>query len=229
MTADEKTKTAFFLDTALDYLGTGYRPERTAYLFEDDRQPEAKSPTLQDNVTSLPLAYLINEEEEDDDNGQAENHLVMIIWENSAKNEKESAQLLDRVLASAGLYKNKNCIAVDINAGNNVTDNDNDNDNFIEHFIEQKINTIKPKIILCLGKTTPHQISDCGIPVFSTYHPDELTRDESLKRPAFEDMKNLMASLVTLDSKYAWDVHDLLKKYAATDAEFAAKVREFLA
>jgi hypothetical protein len=75
------------------------------------------------------------------------------------------------------------------------------------------------------------------IPVLPTYHPSALLRDESLKRPAFEDLKLLMAKLVSLDSEdsgdsedpgYTAEVRPLLAKYAAKDEDFAARVREYL-
>jgi hypothetical protein len=66
------------------------------------------------------------------------------------------------------------------------------------------------------------------IPVLPVYHPSALLRDESLKRPAFEDLKLLMAKLVSLDPGYAAEVRPLLVKYAAGDEDFAAAVREYL-
>jgi DNA polymerase len=67
------------------------------------------------------------------------------------------------------------------------------------------------------------------IPVLATYHPSALLHDESLKRPVFEDMKLLMTRLVDLDRNYAGDVKELLRKYAATDDDFANRVQEYLA
>jgi DNA polymerase len=66
------------------------------------------------------------------------------------------------------------------------------------------------------------------VPVLPTYHPSAVLRDESLKRPAFEDLKLLMARLAALDSGYREEVKFLLEKYAAGDENFAARVREFL-
>ena len=56
VTANEKTILARFLYTALDYLDSGYSMVRPAYTFEDD--PEAES--------SLPLAYLMDENNDDE-------------------------------------------------------------------------------------------------------------------------------------------------------------------
>jgi DNA polymerase len=72
------------------------------------------------------------------------------------------------------------------------------------------------------------------VPVLPAYHPSALLRDETLKRPAFEDLKLLMARLVSFDLRdsgdpgYAAEVRPLLAKYAAGDADFAARVREYL-
>jgi DNA polymerase len=66
------------------------------------------------------------------------------------------------------------------------------------------------------------------IPVLPTYHPSAILRDESLRRPAFRDLKLLMAKLVSLDSAYAAEVKPFLAKYSGDDADFAARVREYL-
>ena len=68
----------------------------------------------------------------------------------------------------------------------------------------------------------------CSIPVLFTYHPDAVLNDESLKRPAFEDMKLLMAHLADLDRRYVIEVKELLQKYSAVDSDFAARVMEHL-
>jgi DNA polymerase len=67
---------------------------------------------------------------------------------------------------------------------------------------------LKPKFIVCLGLTAAHTLLSTkssipllrgkihtykGIKVLVTYHPGALLRNETLKRPVWEDMKFLMA------------------------------------
>ncbi|MDR2617647.1 MAG: uracil-DNA glycosylase [Treponema sp.] len=66
------------------------------------------------------------------------------------------------------------------------------------------------------------------VPVLPTYHPSAILRDESLKRPAFEDLKLLMVKLAAMDKAYAGECRPLLEKYAAQDPAFSEQVREYL-
>jgi DNA polymerase len=79
---------------------------------------------------------------------------------------------------------------------------------------------ITEKNVLQSAETAP-------IPVLPTYHPSALLRSEELKRPAFDDLKLLMARLAALDSGYASEVKSLIDKYAVQDPVFAARLREY--
>ena len=72
---------------------------------------------------------------------------------------------------------------------------------------------VRPKVILLLGNTAARNLLDPdiritrdrgkwterkGIWMMPTYHPSALLRDESKKREAWEDMKNLRAKLTEL-------------------------------
>jgi hypothetical protein len=48
------------------------------------------------------------------------------------------------------------------------------------------------------------------------------------RRPAFDDLKLLMARLAAMDEFYLAEVRPLLAKYAATDPVFADRVRDYL-
>jgi DNA polymerase len=79
-----------------------------------------------------------------------------------------------------------------------------------------------------IAETGALQKAACApVPALPTYHPSALLRDEELKRPAFGDLKILMAKLTALDAGYAADVKPLIAKYAASDPAFAAKLREY--
>jgi DNA polymerase len=196
--------------------------------------------------------------------------LVMVIGEGPGTGEDASGrpfvgkagQLLDRMLASIGLCREKNCFIANVVKCRPPENRDPEPEEIqaCAPFLEGQIHLLEPKIILCAGRiaarhilhteeginrlrgkfgeypaaveiTETETLQSSGfapVPVLPTYHPSAILRDESLKRLAFEDLKLLMAKLVSLDSCYAAEVKPLLKKYAAADADFAAKVREYL-
>ena len=182
----------------------------------------------------------------------ADEALVMVIGEGPGAEEDTSGrpfvgragQLLDRMLASIGLYREKNCYIANVLKCRPPNNRDPQTEEIqaCAGFLERQIGQIKPKIILCAGRISARHILRTeegvnklrgkfgeydNIPVLVTYHPSALLRDESLKRPAFEDMKLLMARLSGLDKFYAVEVKDLLEKYAAGDEEFAELIKEY--
>lgn len=73
-------------------------------------------------------------------------------------------------------------------------------------FLRMQFLLIKPKIIVCLGRIAAQAIIEPnfkitknrgiwynkkGIYIIATYHPSALLRDESKKRPAWEDLKSI--------------------------------------
>ena len=75
---------------------------------------------------------------------------------------------------------------------------------------------IKPKIIVCLGRIAAMAVIDRGFKITkehgqwterkgywitATYHPSALLRDETKKRPAWEDFKLIKAKLDELNTK----------------------------
>ncbi|MDR0313203.1 MAG: hypothetical protein LBI14_06365 [Treponema sp.] len=209
MTAEEKISLARFLHTAQGFLGTGYA-ERADYAFEDDPQQETGilNDTPEVAEPSLPLAYLVDEDPE-------ENNPVLVIGANLTEQE---AQLLDQMLASIGLYRNRNCYV------SGIAEDDPSS--------EQLINKLNPRIILSIGQdafdslSDTSLIADSGAQVIKTFHPAELLRDKTRKRPAFDDMKQLMAALAEIDDGYRKEVTELIKKYAAADQEFASRISQ---
>lgn len=213
MTAGEKTVLSQLLNLARGYLGSGFINENSAIFTDDEDTNSAAERQIQDtSESSLPLAYLTEEEDLTADES-LENTLVLVLGKLSGQAEEN---LLDRVLASAGLYRDKNYVLIDDEAENPAR-------------LGQKIRALRPKLILWLGKSNARPIpAPDETPVLTTYHPNDLLRNDSLKRPVFEDMKLLMALLAGLDQDYLGEITDLLKKYAASDTDFAARVREYL-
>jgi DNA polymerase len=82
-------------------------------------------------------------------------------------------------------------------------------------FLQRQLALLKPRAILTVGRVptqallgTTEGISRLrgrffeyqGIPLLPTYHPSALLRDEGLKRPAWEDLKQLRAFLNSPDN-----------------------------
>jgi DNA polymerase len=196
--------------------------------------------------------------------------LVLVVGEGPGAEEDASGrpfvgragQLLDRMLGSVGLFRDKNCYIANMVKCRppNNRDPAPEEEAACVPFLARQITLLKPLVILCAGRVAAQhilhtaeginrlrgrfgeypaafEITETGslqsaslvpIPVLPAYHPSALLRDESLKRPAFEDLKLLMAKLVSLDPGYAAEVRPLLAKYAAGDEDFAVKVREYL-
>lgn len=123
--------------------------------------------------------------------------------------------LLDKMLFAIGLERNKNCYIANIvkcrPPQNRVPFPDEQSACF--SFLETQIHILKPKMILCMGKTAIEKLMNQKIsitqqhgsffeynkiPVMVTYHPSALLRNEELKRPAWNDLKSFKAKLESL-------------------------------
>ncbi|AEF82518.1 uracil-DNA glycosylase [Leadbettera azotonutricia] len=180
MTSEEKTALAGFIDITGDYLRDGYARLREAYTFSDDTKGQKSENTARPQV--------------------------IIIGEDLEKDEGPAGQLLDKMLASIGLYRDKNCLVAGISEG--------------ADFLDRQIERSKPFCLLCVGEAavrhllkTEEDINSLrgnfdeykssggdAIPVLPSYHPSDILKDESLKRPAWEDLKTLKAKLNTLNT-----------------------------
>jgi DNA polymerase len=134
----------------------------------------------------------------------------------------KAGQLLDKMLAAIGLYREKNCFIANV-----VKCRPPDNREPLPEeaaaclpFLTRQISILKPRVILCAGRTASQTLLETdaplgslrghfteykGIPLLPTYHPSALLRDESKKRPAWEDLKVLREKLSELDTNYARD------------------------
>ena len=142
--------------------------------------------------------------------------LVLVIGEGpGAEEDKQglpfvgaSGQLLDKMLASIGLYRDQNCYIANIvkcRPPNNREPSPDERATCMP-YLRRQITLLKPRFILCAGRTAAQAMLGTaeginklratirdfdGIPLVPTYHPSALLRDESLKRPAWEDLKRL--------------------------------------
>ena len=124
--------------------------------------------------------------------------------------------IVDRMLAAVGLSREKNCFITTL--GNYGTP-----DNFA-----RQIRLLRPAVILCMGREAaaallktnapletlrgrfhPYDSGDSlTIPLLATYSPGFLLKDESYKRPAWEDLKLLKLRLSELDTERPPQVED---------------------
>ncbi len=142
--------------------------------------------------------------------------LVLVVGEGPGAEEDNqglpfvgpSGKLLDRMLASIGLSREENCYIANIVKCRPPENREPAPDERAAcmPWLEEQIRLLAPKVILCAGRTAAQAMlstseginrlrgrihSRGGIPLVATYHPSALLRDESLKRPAWEDLKAL--------------------------------------
>ncbi len=120
-----------------------------------------------------------------------------------------AGKLLDKMLASVGLSDKEVYIANVVKCrppGNR--DPHEDERQACLNYLRYQLLLVQPKIIVCLGRVAAQTIlaSDFritkergiwterkGYHMIATYHPSALLRDETKKRPAWEDMKAIRA------------------------------------
>ena len=143
-----------------------------------------------------------------------ENPLVLVVGEGPGYDEDiqgmpfvgKAGKLLDKMLAAIQLDRNQNCYIANIvkcRPPNNRDPLPEEQAACIS-FLEAQIHILKPKMILCMGRISGQKLLNTdtpvgqlrgnfhdynGIPLLVTYHPSALLRNESLKRPAWEDLK----------------------------------------
>lgn len=118
-----------------------------------------------------------------------------------------AGQLLDKMLASIGLDRTQVYIAnvVKCRPPQNRDPLPEEREACLD-YLRMQFLLIKPKIIVCLGRIAAQTIIEPnfritksrgiwynkkGIDIIATYHPSALLRDESKKRPAWEDLKSI--------------------------------------
>ena len=155
-----------------------------------------------------------------------ENPDVLVIGEGPGYDEDMSGRpfvgkagvLLDKMLAAIQLDRNKNCYIANIVKCRppNNRDPQPEEQSTCFAFLQAQIHILKPKMILCMGRIAGHKMLETedalnklrgqifdynGIPLMVTYHPSALLRDQSLKAPAWQDLKQFKAKLDEIRSK----------------------------
>ena len=240
---------AHLIDTLDDYLRDGYRTERPDYVFQDDtvtKDSPLPSAGQTEQIKEMPrdskdsLEKIASEIKTCTLCGLCEKRtlavpgegspapLVLVVGEGPGADEDQSGrpfvgkagQLLDKMLASVGLFREKNCFIANVvkcRPPNNRDPLPAETEACRPYFLRQ-IELLKPSVILSVGRIPTQTLLNTtegitrlrgqvtefmGIPFLPTFHPSALLRDESLKRPAWEDLKTLRTILAKTGPGYA--------------------------
>jgi DNA polymerase len=153
-----------------------------------------------------------------------------------------AGQLLDKMLAAIGLSRERNCFIANVVKCRPPGNRDPKPEEVAacRPFLHRQIAALSPGFLLAAGRVAAHNLlgseealgrlrgrflpftQDGGaaaIPLLVTYHPSALLRDESLKRPAFDDLKLLMSRLLAHDEGYRTEAAALAAKYGVSARE----------
>jgi len=227
MTAAEKTSLARFLDLAAAVTGSGYA-ETAAETTTGDTPPDVLSgdslELVAADVRGCTACKLSATRTNAVPGEGAQRPLVMVIGEGPGADEDatgrpfvgKAGQLLDKMLASIGLFRESNCYIANVIKCRPPENRDPQPDETAAcaAFLRRQIQLLQPRFILCAGRIaaqtllntatpigklrgrfTDFQAGDATIPFLPTYHPSALLRNEDLKRPAWEDLKLLRTAI----------------------------------
>ncbi len=222
MTRDEKENLYQFLETARCSLAGYGRPEEPPVTFTDD--PDTSGDTLESIAAEIaachrcPLAETRNFPVPGEG---ADRPLVLVIGEGPGADEDSTGhafvgragKLLDKMLAAINLSRDTNTFIANIvkcrPPGNRDPHPEEEAARCLP-YLDRQIDVLNPAVILVLGRVALQNLvkttigigkmhgtflSYRNIPLMPTYHPSALLRNESLKRPAWEDLKKLRAWL----------------------------------
>jgi DNA polymerase len=117
-----------------------------------------------------------------------------------------AGKLLDKMLSSIGLSRETNCFIANVVKCRPPQNRDPaaDEQAACLGFLRRQIALLRPRAILCVGRIASGALLGTadgvgklrgkwfdfeGLPLLVTYHPSALLRDDSYKRPAWEDLK----------------------------------------
>jgi len=229
---EDKETLHAFLETARGWVSPGeYRP-RPLPDFQDDVECAAAAPYndlsgLYGAIAACTRCKLSGTRTNTVPGTGSDRPLVMVIGEGPGADEDsqglpfvgKAGQLLDRMLSSIGLSRNANVYIANIVKCRPPQNRDPEPDeaDSCAPWLEAQIGILSPPVILALGRVAARRLLGTtegigrihgkffdykGIPLMPTYHPSALLRDDSLKRPAWEDLKLLRERLLSLNPDY---------------------------
>ena len=137
----------------------------------------------------------------------------------------KSGQLLDKMLSAISLSRERNAYIANVVKCRPPGNRDPLPEEAAAciHFLQEQIEALRPRAILVVGRVAAKALLDTeegigrlrgrffdyrGIPLMATYHPSALLRNESLKRPAWEDLKAFRERLRELAPGYEQEFAD---------------------
>ena len=150
--------------------------------------------------------------------GCCDHPVVMVIGEGPGETEDETGRPF---VGKAGIYLDAWLRSISLSRESNVyianiikcrppqnRDPQTDEKEACLAFIKQQIKLIQPRAILCLGKPASTELTgladasmgslrgkfyfyESSIPMICTYHPAAVLRDQTLRRPVWEDLQKL--------------------------------------
>jgi DNA polymerase len=154
----------------------------------------------------------------------AERPLVLVVGEGPGAEEDAqglpfvgpAGKLLDRMLSAVGLSRETNCYIANVVKCRPPMNRDPapDEQEACIGYLRRQIAVLQPRVILCVGRVATQALTGWkeginrlrgrwlsfdGLPLIATFHPSALLRDETLKRPAWEDLKKLREALQNPD------------------------------
>ncbi|MBN1698672.1 MAG: uracil-DNA glycosylase [Spirochaetales bacterium] len=147
--------------------------------------------------------------------------LLMIVGEGPGEEEDRTGRpfvgragkYLDKWLAAIGLSRASHCFIGNIVKCRPPHNRDPREEEISSclPYLEKQIALLRPRAILCVGRIAAQILSERpgtsigairgkqygyrGIPLFATYHPSAVLRDQSLRQPVWDDLKRLKAFL----------------------------------
>ncbi|MDR3324984.1 MAG: uracil-DNA glycosylase [Spirochaetaceae bacterium] len=230
MTGTQKNAIARFFDAAAAALSTGCRAARAVYDFKDDAAPAEAQAALEKiaaEVRACRACKLCEERRNAVPGEGVRRPLVLVVGEGPGADEDASGRpfvgpagkLLDQMLSSIGLSRDKNCFIANIvkcRPPENREPEANETSRCVG-YLERQTDALRPLVIVSTGRTSTGTLLHMGggirrlrgswktyrgIPLLPTFHPSYLLRDPDQKRLAWEDMKSLCRRLAELDPAY---------------------------
>ena len=245
--SNQKNDLINFLNLAADYLQDGHsrhsevtvqedKPDLPlAYLIDEDEEPVDSCDSRESlevvaaEITACKACVLAETRTLAVPGEGSERPLVMVIGEGPGADEDRAGrpfvgragQLLDKMLASIGLFREENCFIANMVKCRPPGNRDPDPREMAAcfSFLKRQILLLQPRLILCAGRVSAQsllktsqgintlrgkfvdlEVGEIVIPVLPTFHPSAILRDESLKRPAWEDLKLLKSHLDSFES-----------------------------
>lgn len=197
-----------------------------------DINPPASLPSIAEKITECRACPLCKGRTNTVPGMGVENPYVLVVGEGPGHDEDVSGlpfvgaagKLLDKMLIAIQLDRNVNCYIANVvkcRPPNNRTPT-HEEAAACGGFLRSQIDVLKPKMILAAGRTAAQYLLETDaplgklrgtfynyhaaygdVPLLVTYHPSALLRDESNKRPAWEDLKMFKSRLLEIAPDYA--------------------------